>query len=125
MLMHAVDRKGLAIGIMITASHNPSKYNGIKVIVEGGKDAPQEVTDRLEELIAPIPALPAPDVGFDVLLQQGKIQLYSNKNAYIDSLLAQIDVQAVQKLNLKVLFNPMFGVSKMCMCLASPAVLSM
>ena len=69
----------------------------------------------------PFPALPAPDVGFDVLLQQGKIQLYSNKNAYIDSLLAQIDVQAVQKLNLKVLFNPMFGVSKdiMAMCLAS------
>ena len=42
-------------------------------------------------------------------------------NAYIDSLLAQIDVKAVQRLNLKVLFNPMFGVSKdiMAMCLAS------
>lgn len=50
--------------------------------------------------------------------------LYSNKNAYIDSLLAQIDVPAVQQLNLNVLFNPMFGVAKdiMAMCLASCAV---
>lgn len=121
MLMYAVDQENLALGIMITASHNPSQYNGIKVIVEGGKDAPQEVTDRLEELIAPVPAMEAPQVGFAALLDQGKIKLYSNKNAYIDSLLNQIDVKAVQKLNLKVLFNPMFGVSKdiMAMCLAS------
>ena len=35
---------------MITASHNPPEYNGIKVIVKGGKDAPVEVTDRLEEI---------------------------------------------------------------------------
>lgn len=121
MLMYAVDQEKLAMGIMITASHNPSQYNGIKVIVEGGKDAPQEVTDRLEELIAPIPDLKAPETGFYELVEQGKILYYSNMNAYIDSLLAQIDVKAVQRLNLKVLFNPMFGVSKdiMAMCLAS------
>lgn len=121
MLMYAVDQEGLAMGIMITASHNPPQYNGIKVIVEGGKDAPKEVTDRLEELIAPIPPLQAPEERFEELAREGKIKLYSNKNAYIDSLLSQIDTQAVQELNLKVLFNPMFGVAKdiMAMCLAS------
>ena len=50
MIMFAVDQEDLAIGIMITASHNPSEYNGIKIIVEGGKDAPVEVTNRIEEL---------------------------------------------------------------------------
>lgn len=121
MLMFAVDQEDLAMGIMLTASHNPSEYNGIKVIVEGGKDAPVQVTDRLEELCANIPAMKAPDLGFLAALEQGLIVQYSNKNAYIDSLLAQIDVRAVQRLNLNVLFNPMFGVSKdiMAMCLAS------
>lgn len=121
MLMYAVDQENLAMGIMVTASHNPSEYNGIKVIVEGGKDAPVQVTERLEELCLDIPALKAPSISFSEALDTGKIIEYSNKNAYIDSLLAQIDVEAVQKLNLNVLFNPMFGVAKdiMAMCLAS------
>src|SRR5690554_5876479 len=76
MLMFAVDQERLAIGIMITASHNPSEYNGIKVIVEGGKDAPIGVTDRLEELLLPIPALKAPCTDFSTALAQGKIELY-------------------------------------------------
>ncbi|NMB00246.1 MAG: phosphoglucomutase/phosphomannomutase family protein [Firmicutes bacterium] len=121
MLMYAVDQEKLAMGIMVTASHNPSEYNGIKVIVEGGKDAPVQVTERLEQLCLNIPAMQAPPLSFTEALEQGKIIEYSNKNAYIDSLLSQIDVQAVQKLNLNVLFNPMFGVAKdiMAMCLAS------
>lgn len=121
MLMYAVDQENLAIGAMITASHNPPEYNGIKIIVEGGKDAPVEVTNRLEEIIATIPPLQAPREGFFEALEAGKIRHYSNKNAYIDSLLDQIDVAAVQKQNLNILFNPMFGVSKdiMAMCLAS------
>ena len=74
----------------------------------------------LEELIAPIPPLQAPEERFEELARRAR-SLYSNKNAYIDSLLSQIDTQAVQELNLKVLFNPMFGVAKdiMAMCLAS------
>ena len=121
MLMYAVDQENLAMGIMLTASHNPSEYNGIKVIVEGGKDAPVEVTGRLEELLKCIPDLKAPPVSFQEACEQGRVLQYSNKNAYIDSLLAQIDVQAVQEMNFRVLFNPMFGVAKdiMAMCLAS------
>ncbi|MGI6672855.1 MAG: phosphoglucomutase/phosphomannomutase family protein [Limnochordia bacterium] len=121
MLMFAVEQEHLALGLMVTASHNPSEYNGIKVIVEGGKDAPVEVTNRLEELCRDIPPLQAPPLSFFDALEQGKITIYCNKNAYIDSLLRQIDVPAVQQRNLNVLFNPMFGVSKdtMAMCLAS------
>lgn len=121
MLMYAVDQEKLALGVMITASHNPPEYNGIKIIVEGGKDAPVEVTDRLEELCALVPPVQAPELDFFTALDEGKIMHFSNKNAYIDSLLAQIDVPAVQRLNLNVLFNPMFGVAKdiMAMCLAS------
>ena len=121
MLMYAVDQEDLAMGIMVTASHNPSEYNGLKIIVEGGKDAPVEVTNRLEEICSTIPDLKAPPLSFTDALKQGKIIEYSNKNAYIDSLLDQIDIEAVQKLNFRVLFNPMFGVAKdiMAMCLAS------
>ena len=42
---------GANAGVMITASHNPANYNGIKLIVEEGRDAPVETTARLEKFI--------------------------------------------------------------------------
>ena len=48
LIMYIVKQQGLYRGIEITASHNPSNYNGIKIIVEEGRDAPSDVTERLE-----------------------------------------------------------------------------
>ena len=44
LVMHTVKDRELDFGIEITASHNPSNYNGIKLIVEEGRDAPVETT---------------------------------------------------------------------------------
>ena len=51
LIMHAVKDKGLYYGIEITASHNPSEYNGIKLIIEEGRDADLNTTSLLEKLI--------------------------------------------------------------------------
>ena len=55
MVMFAVERECLDYGATITASHNPPQYNGIKIIVEKGKDAPIEVTNELESIIRSLP----------------------------------------------------------------------
>jgi len=121
MLMYGVEQEQLDFGVMITASHNPAEYNGIKVIVKDGRDAPLEVTEQLENRLPPPGSEEKPAVGFFDAIEAGAITFYSNKNAYIDSLLAQVDEEAVQGMDMKILFNPMFGVSKdiMAMCLAS------
>ncbi len=43
--------KGLAGAIVVTASHNPPEYNGIKFIPSNGSPALPEVTDSLENYI--------------------------------------------------------------------------
>jgi len=50
-------RDGYAGGAMITASHNPPEYNGVKIIEPDGTEMGDDETIRLEELIFG-PALP-------------------------------------------------------------------
>ena len=39
---------------MVTASHNPSLYNGIKVFTAGGRDADETQTRDIEAYIAKV-----------------------------------------------------------------------
>ncbi|HEX9313091.1 MAG TPA: phosphoglucosamine mutase [Actinomycetota bacterium] len=48
---HTVDL-GAQAGAVISASHNPAEYNGIKFFGPGGSKLPDEVEDEIEQLIA-------------------------------------------------------------------------
>lgn len=121
MVMYAVDQEKIDYGVIVTASHNPPEYNGIKIIVEKGKDAPVDVTEQLEEITNSLFDEEIKHEYFFDLVDEGKIQYYSNKNKYIDSLLSQVDVKEIMEKNFKVLFNPMYGVSNdiMKICLST------
>ena len=112
LVMHMVMRQKLHYGVEITASHNPAEYNGIKLIVEEGRDAPLETTTRLETLIAGIEAkgLPSPRVSFDEACARGLVVYRENPfNEFIDDILDVLDVQAIRNHGARVLFDPMFG----------------
>ena len=53
-LSYAVRRLGTAAGVMVTASHNPAKYNGYKVY---GADGCQITTEAAAEILARIEAV--------------------------------------------------------------------
>ena len=110
LIMFLVQNMGLHYGLEVTASHNPATYNGIKLIVEEGRDAPLEITGRLEEIIAGID--PA-DVEFLPFTECEKSEMVSFMkhpfNSFIDSILAKLDVDAIRERDLRVLFNPMHG----------------
>ncbi|QZA87673.1 phosphoglucomutase/phosphomannomutase family protein [Salinarchaeum sp. IM2453] len=50
-LAHGIVERGLAGGIMVTASHNPPEYGGVKFIPEDGAPALPAVTDTIESYI--------------------------------------------------------------------------
>lgn len=108
LIMHTVKDKELHFGIEITASHNPSNYNGIKLIVDEGRDAPLEVTARLEELIAGIEGVRF--IPFDQAVTEGKIEyLKSPFNKFLDDIIAVLDMNALRERGLRVLFDTMHG----------------
>ncbi len=111
LVMHTVKQQGLNFGVEITASHNPASYNGIKLIVEEGRDAPVETTERLEAWIARAEAEDNVDcLPFDKACDKGLIVYRKNPfNEFIDDILAVLNVDAIREHGARVLFDPMYG----------------
>ena len=51
LIMYYVMCHDFPYGMMITASHNPAIYNGIKVFTKGGRDADEIQTQEIEKYI--------------------------------------------------------------------------
>ena len=108
LVMYTVKDSELHYGIEITASHNPSNYNGIKLIVEEGRDAPLETTEKLEKIIEDIKEVKMAD--FDTAVNDGRIQYLKNPfNKFLDSIIGQLDMNALRERGLRVMFDSMHG----------------
>lgn len=112
LVMFYVMKHDFPYGMMITASHNPAIYNGIKVFTAGGRDADEIQTKDLEDYIADI----APDGVCAVAYEDGKAAGYIEEiyplNEYIDNIIASVDMKAIRDADLKVALDPMYGVSE-------------
>ena len=107
LVMHTVKARNLNYGVQVTASHNPASYNGVKLIVAGGRDASEEITGRLEGLIAK--AVPQ-SIPFAVAEGKGLITYPKNPfNDFIDSIQSQIRMDLIRQRGPRILFDPMHG----------------
>ena len=109
-IMFTVKDLGLQYGAMVTASHNPAIFNGIKLFTFGGRDATETVTLPIQQeanALAPEDVRPVP---FEEALKTGRIAFIDPRDRYLDSILAQIDTEAIRKRKLRVVLDPMHGV---------------
>lgn len=110
MIMFSVKEMGLKYGAAITASHNPADYNGIKIFTEGGRDAAMEITDIIEKEIEKVKEVKAVD--FNKAVENGTIVMFNPFNDYIDTIISLVDIESIKNKQLKILLDPMYGVSK-------------
>lgn len=110
LIMFVVKKCATKYGIAITASHNPALYNGIKVFTEGGQDAQAEVTANFERIMES--GIVARTMDFEEGIRQGLIVMTDLSNQYLDSIISMIDMTAIRNAHLKILLDPMYGVSK-------------
>ncbi len=101
-------------GVMITASHNPPRYNGLKLkAAYGGSAHPQtcrQVEARLRENEA---AGRAPRLAdFERAQAQGLIERFDPFPAYRQHLATLVDLDAIQRCPLRVMVDPMYGVGR-------------
>ncbi len=111
----AVRRHGFDGGVVVTASHNPPEYNGIKVIAGDGVEVPREAEREIEEIFFSQrwrlaswrslvhDARPWPDV----------------LDEYVESIALMVDGEAIRKRGFRVVVDPANSVGG----LATPRVL--
>ena len=87
-------------GIMITASHNPPKFNGLKFLDEFGIGLPDDIELEIESLYFDSEPIRA---NWDEIGEK-----YTNDNIideYIHTAMSNVDVDAIKEANLKVVLD--------------------
>ncbi|MBE5796576.1 MAG: phosphoglucomutase/phosphomannomutase family protein [Clostridiales bacterium] len=110
-LMFTTRHMNLPYGAEVTASHNPAIYNGIKLFTAGGRDASKDVTDQIGAEANALSAEEIRAIPFDEARRQGIITFIDPRDAYLDSIMSQIDMKAIRARRPRIELDPMYGVS--------------
>ena len=111
LVMFTVKKLDLPYGAMTTASHNPAIYNGIKLFTRGGRDADKAFTDQIAAAANALDPESLRDIPFEKALAEGKIRFIDPRDDYLDSIMKQIDMEAIRRRRPRIVLDPMFGVS--------------
>ena len=94
-------------GVMMTASHNPYYFNGIKVFTFGGYDADVNFTNSLEKEVNEVKDIKKMDER--KARRRELLEDYTNLGSYLSHIKSFID-PSITKNKLRVLYNNMNGV---------------
>lgn len=95
----AVREEALAGGVMITASHNPPEYNGVKFKPEYGGSATEEITREIEARLAPFPPV----------LDASDIPTRAVRELYLERIRKLVDLSLLRRAPLFPVVDAMYG----------------
>jgi len=103
-------------GLMVTASHNPPSYNGLKVRIADGGCATTTLTDQIETEVRRLsgelgvrPEGASPSTGQTTA---GAIDLFDPLPQYQERLRTLVDMERIARSGLHVVIDPMYGATQ-------------
>lgn len=101
-LCWTVNRDDAAVGgIMLTSSHNPAEYLGVKLRMSDGGASSKEFTDRVEAALEDVPTP-----------ERGEFTEVDFMPAYIQALKDRVDTDAIKRAGLRVVVDPLYGAGR-------------
>src|SRR3984957_19296318 len=97
---YAVNNQGAAGGVMVTSSHNPWNWNGVKFKAKFGGSATPAIMKKIEEELAS-GAMPKG--------ARAKVEEVDLKQAYIAAVCAFVDMDLIAKTKFKFAVDSMYG----------------
>jgi phosphomannomutase len=94
-------------GVVITASHNPHQWNGIKFKESYGGSASPELTARVEAKC--VGDVPIKRVPFESAVREGTISNFDPRKDYVLQLRSQIDLPRIKKAGWKIAYDALYG----------------
>lgn len=105
-LSFAIKKEHLSGGIMVTASHNPPQFNGIKFKASFAGPADPLITNKIENFLFKSKVKIKP---LALAKKERNIRLSNLSSDYINFLRSYIDINLLEKTKLKVIIDSMYG----------------
>ena len=103
---YAILPREAAGAVVITASHNPPRYNGFKVKTQYAASAPPEMIAEIEGLLDRSQMRSKP---FEQALQEGLVALFDPFPAYQQQLASLVNLERIRQAGLTIIADPMYG----------------
>ncbi len=104
---------GAAYGVIVTSSHNPPEWNGIKVFRADGSLPLDDETDRYQDEANAMSVHDVITLDIDLATKAGVVVERSLTAQYVDAIEQIVDVEAARGKALKVVVDPMYGTSQL------------
>ncbi len=106
-------KRNTAGAIMLTASHNPPYYNGMKFIPEYGGPASPQITAQIESNLQTImPNEKILEKSIEKGIAEKMLEKIDPSEDYFEKITSLIDFETIKKAKLSVAFDPIYGTGR-------------